>query len=110
MGEPITFYLDEHVHSAIAYGLRRRGLDVITAKDAGLLGARDEQHLAFAIRNGRVILTQDADFLRLHAYGHQHCGIVYAPQNTTIGAIIQGLVLLYGVLGQEDMADNVEFI
>jgi hypothetical protein len=48
----IRFHLDEHVASAIAEGLRRRGIDVTTTADAGLLDAPDEDHLAFA-RGGK---------------------------------------------------------
>ncbi len=28
--EQIEFYLDEHIHSAVAEGLRRRGVNVLT--------------------------------------------------------------------------------
>lgn len=43
-----------------------------------MLGASDEEHLAFALAEGRVIFTLDADFLRLAAAGHEHAGIAYA--------------------------------
>jgi hypothetical protein len=45
----IKFHLDEHVHPAIAEGLRRRGIDVTTTIEAELLGAEDEKHLEFAV-------------------------------------------------------------
>lgn len=45
-------------------GLRRRGVDVLTAQEAGLLQARDEQHLAFALRERRVILIAAQQFQR----------------------------------------------
>ena len=38
----IKFYLDEHVNPAVADGLRRRGVDVLTTQEAGMLGASDE--------------------------------------------------------------------
>ena len=38
MPRTIRFHLDEHVAHAIAEGLRRRGVDVTTTTDAGLLG------------------------------------------------------------------------
>lgn len=110
MAERITFYLDEHVPRAVAEGLRRRGVDVLTTQEAGLLEAGDEQHLAVALRDGRIIFTQDADFLRLHAAGRPHGGIVYAPQHTAIGAIVRSLMLIHDVLDPEDMAGHVEFI
>jgi len=41
--------LDENVNGAIADGLRRRGLDVTTTPEEGLIGADDEEQLAFLI-------------------------------------------------------------
>jgi len=48
----MRFHLDEHIHSAVAAGLRRRGIDVTTAAEVELLGADDEKHLAFALAGG----------------------------------------------------------
>lgn len=48
MARPVKFYTDEHVAFAVAAGLRQRGADVITIVDAGMLGAADVDHLAFA--------------------------------------------------------------
>ncbi len=62
----LRFHLDEHIDTAIADGLRRRGIDVTTTAEAGLRGAGDEAHVAFALSEGRVLVTNDADFLRLH--------------------------------------------
>jgi hypothetical protein len=45
----IRFHLDENVSGAIATALDRRGVDVTTAVDAGLLGADDHEHLRFAL-------------------------------------------------------------
>lgn len=75
-----------------------------------MLEADDEEHVALALRTGRVIFTQDADFLRLHAAAHPHAGIVYAPQQTPIGAIVRGLMLIYDAASSEDMAGHVEFL
>jgi predicted nuclease of predicted toxin-antitoxin system len=110
VAERIAFYLDEHVPRAVTGGLRRRGVDALTAQEAGLQGANDEEHLAFALREGRVTFTQDADFLRLHAAGRSHPGIVYVPQQAPIGAIVRGLMLIYEVLSPEDMTGHVEFL
>lgn len=110
MAGQIKFYLDEHVPNAIAAGLRRRGVDVFTVQEAGLLGAADEDHLALAVSQSRVIFTQDADFLRLHAAGREHPGIVYARQQTPIGYILRGLMLIYDVLNPDDMRNRVEFL
>ena len=110
MGRPVKFYTDEHVARAVARGLRQRGADVLTGPEAGLLGASDEEHLERARAEGRVLFTQDDDFLRLHAAGVAHAGIVYATQGTPIGDIIRGLMLVHQVLDAEDMMRHVEYL
>lgn len=106
----IRFYFDEHVGHAIAKGLRRRSIDVLTLAEADMLGASDEEHMAFARDEGRVIVTHDHDFLRLAAEGVDHAGIVYAPQGRTVGTMVQGLMLIAQVLRAEEMRGHVEFI
>lgn len=110
MPEKIKFYMDEHVPKAVTAGLRLREVDVLTTQEAGLLAASDEEHLAWATDEGRVLFTQDADFLRLHAEGASHAGIAYAHQQTPIGYIVRGLMLIYQVLEPKDMQNHVEFL
>ena len=71
----IRFYTDEHVAKAVIRGLRQRGVDVLSVVDADKLGAKDHEHLQFALAERRVIFTQDDDFLQLSAKGHTHAGI-----------------------------------
>lgn len=110
MPEKVKFYVDEHVSRAVARGLRQRGVDVLRVPEAGMMEATDEEHLARARAEGRVIFTQDADFLRHHAAGSEHAGIVYAPQGTPISEMIRGLMLIYQVLDAEDMVGHLEFL
>lgn len=110
MAERITLYTDEHVPRAVVRGLRERGVDTLTVSEAGMLGASDEEHLAFARREGRVLFTQDDDFLRLHAAGVEHAGIVYARQPTAIGEAIRGLVLVFELLDPDEMEGQLEFL
>jgi predicted nuclease of predicted toxin-antitoxin system len=106
----ICFYTDEHVHRAVIRGLRQRGVDVLSVPDAGLLGASDEEHLSLARSEGRVLFTQDDDFLRLAAEGHPHEGIVYALQHKSVGEIVHGLMLIFQVLEPGDMRNHIEFL
>lgn len=111
MPRTIRFHLDEHCPHALAAGLRRRGVDATTSADAGLLRASDEQHVAFGIAEGRVIFTQDDDYLALNAHGTPHRGIVYCHQKTrTIGEIIEALALIWEVYEPEEMSNRVEYI
>ena len=91
---PVKYYTDEHVARAVVRGSRERGVDVVTTPEAGLLGASDEKHLEYAFSEGRLLFTQDEDFLKLHAAGVEHAGIVYTHQGASIGDIIRGLICL----------------
>ncbi len=106
----VRYYTDEHVSKAVIDGLRRRGVDVTTVPENEMLSASDEEQLAFAASQRRVIFTQDDDFLKLAAQGHEHAGIVYAHQRTPIGEIISGLILTHSVLSAEEMMGNIEFL
>jgi hypothetical protein len=57
MGQPVKFYTDEHTARAVIKALRQRGADVLSVPEAGLLSARDEEHLERARAEGRVIFT-----------------------------------------------------
>ncbi len=80
MGQKVSFYTDEHVAKAVVHGLRQRGVDVLTVPDAKLLSATDEEHLVRARAEGRVLFTQDPDFLRLHAAGVAHPELSTRPK------------------------------
>ena len=110
MADHIRFYTDEQVARVVVDGLRRRGIEVLTCQEANLLGASDMDHLAYATEQQCVIFSQDDDFLRLHATGISHTGIVYAHQRIPTGAVIQGLLLIHEVLEPHEMANHVEFI
>jgi len=91
--------------------LRRHGIDVTTATDVGLLHATDEEHLAHAHAVGRLVITRDADFLRLDAAGCPHSGIVYShPESRTLGELVRRVVLLWEIYDPEDVRNRVEFL
>jgi hypothetical protein len=108
---PIRFHLDEHISSHIAEGLRRRKIEVSTAAETGLTGATDLAHLEFAAAAGRVLVTQDDDFLKLHAQGMTHAGIAYCQQQSmSIGDMLRRLILIYDLLSPAEIAGRVEFL
>src|SRR5436309_9489373 len=98
MARTIRFHLDECCDPAIADGLRRRGVDVTTSQEAGLLEAEDEEQAAHGLAENRVVFTHDADFLRIPAAGVPHAGIVYRAKDTLgLGEIIKRLVLIWEI-------------
>ena len=107
----IRYHLDEHMGPAVAQGLRQRGVDVTTTVDAGLVGASDEEQLAFAVANGRTFVTRDHHFLVLHAEGVIHGGIAFwHSKRRDIGQLVLDLVLLWRVATAEEMRRHVEYL
>ncbi len=107
----IRFHLDEQVHPAIAVGLRARGIDVTTTADAALASSADTEHLAFAFKERRVLVTHDHDFLRHHAAGLQHFGIAYCHQEKyAVGDLLQMLLLLHACYSAEQFRGCVEYL
>ncbi len=109
MPNKIKFHLDENVSNAIANGLRKRGIDVTTSPEEGLIGASDTQQLAYALEEKRVIFTFDDDFLSLAATGIEHWGIIYTPQQRqSTGKVISNLIIVWECLESEYMYNNIE--
>ncbi len=107
----IRFHLDENVEEAVAGGLRQRGIDVTTAKEVGLVASSDEEQLAFAHAAHRVLVTHDADLLRLHAHQFPHAGVAYCRAGTrTIGEMVRALVLIHDCLTIDEMHGHVEWM
>lgn len=61
----LALYLDHNVRAAIAAGLARCGVDVLTAFDDGYARADDPTVLARATELGRVLFTNDDDYLSI---------------------------------------------
>ncbi len=107
----LRFFLDEHIPSAVAQGLARRGVDVLTAQQASRVSCSDESQIEFARAEGRVVVTFDDDFLVLAAKGIQHAGIAFAvAERRSVGELIYALLLLHDVLTPDEMLNHVEFL
>ncbi len=111
MPRTLRFHLDENCDPRIAVGLRLHGIDVTTTAEAGLVRASDEEQLAYAALKGRVIVTRDADFLRLDAAGAVHAGIIYCgPQARSLGELVRLVVLLWELLEPAEMRGHIEYL
>ena len=107
----IRYHLDEQVNSIIATALRRYGVEVTTTVEAGLRTLSDQAQWEFAQREGRVIVSHDADFPRLASTYSQHAGIAYCRKDSrTSRQIIDVLILIYEVMSAEEMCDHIEYL
>jgi uncharacterized protein DUF5615 len=111
VADPIRFYFDQHLPAAVTQGLRQRGVDVLTAQDAGRCGLPDAEQLQFATTEERVMVTFDSDYLALAASGVAHAGIAWCPATKyLVGQLVHALLLLHGVLDRDDMRNHVEYL
>jgi predicted nuclease of predicted toxin-antitoxin system len=95
----LKLYMDEHVGSAITAGLRRAGVDVLTAREDGHNATPDAILLQRATDLGRLLFTSDRDFLSIaaerQAAGVPFAGVVYAnSRDVSIGRCITDLRLI----------------
>ena len=109
----LQFYFDQHMPEAIAAGLRRRGIEVLTAADDGAERLPDDQLLVRATQLKRVLVTMDQDFLQIaedcwsehHAFG----GIVVMTSGRmTIGQVIEELELIAQVFVTEEFQNRLQ--
>jgi len=90
------FQLDESIDPVVADILRNRGFNVRSAGETGLTGHPDEDHLAAAKRENRILLTHDEDFLNNRRF---------PPSGNP------GLVVLAGGSGSTDaLADSLQVV
>jgi predicted nuclease of predicted toxin-antitoxin system len=73
----MRLFADEDFDHRVVARLRALGHDVVTVMEAGRRGASDEEQLAHATAEGRVLITFNrADFHALHRRGIAHAGII----------------------------------
>lgn len=107
--------MDHHVPDSITAGLRRRGIDVVTAHEDGAAELDDDALLQRATQLGRVLFSQDRDLLVIAHHwletGREFSGLIYAHQlNITIGRAVRDLELMAQILEPEDMPNHIEFL
>lgn len=107
----IRLYLDENLSPKIAEQLKLRGIDSMSVRELGKLGDTDRNHLARSTRLGRVLVTSDADFLRLAAEGIDHTGIVFGDLGShTLGDWVNKLELVCFVYSPVEFINHVEYL
>lgn len=109
----IRYYTDVHIAREAVRQLQQKGIDIVHCGDIGLSDADDSAHLEYATREGRILVTCDDDFERLHAAwqtaGREHGGIVYFKMGDkckSIGFIVNTLLFLHEAASYESDLHN----
>jgi len=107
--------MDHHVHDGITSGLRRRGIDVLTAFEDRGNRLPDPALLDRATALGRVLVSQDVDLLvetaQRQRTGGTFAGLIYGhPLNATVGQFVDELELICSVYELEEARDQVIYV
>ena len=111
----LQIYMDVHVRRPVTTGLRRRGVEVLTAQEDGTDRLEDPELLDRALDLARVLFTQDDDLLmeaaRRQRSGKAFAGLIYAHQrNITVRQTIDDVELVAKACESEDLANRVIFL
>jgi predicted nuclease of predicted toxin-antitoxin system len=111
----IALYMDEHIHKSVTIGLRQRGINVLTIQEDDRTGTPDQIILNRAAELGRVIFTQDDDFLAIAHHRQTEeiyfSGVIYAhQQNVTVGDCIKDLEIIAQVCEPKDFYNYVQYL
>lgn len=111
----LRFYMDHHVPAAVTGGLRRRGIDVLTASEDGASEWPDDRILHRALELERIVFTMDQDFLALAAdcwrSGREFGGVVFAEQTgIEVGRAVTDLELIAHACTMEEMMNWIQYL
>ncbi len=113
----LRLYLDmDSLDSRLVQALRRSGMDVLLSPEAGNERTPDEEQLAYATSQGRVLYTGNrGDFARLHKRwmesGRSHAGIIVRGRHrTSVGDQLRGLTRIAGAFEQQPTTDRFEYL
>jgi hypothetical protein len=113
---PIRFQADADLNQVIVSAVIRRvpAIDFRTATSAGLAGLKDDDVLAVAARDGRVLVTHDqatmprhfAEFVR-----SQHSpGVIVVPQHLSLREAADDLILIWTATQANEWIGRIAFL
>ena len=110
----IRLYLDEDVSPLLAVVLRDRGFDAVSAHELGRTSLPDSNHLNYATREGRVLLTFNVKHFVLLAterwnVGDPFPGVIVSTQLPFKDMLRRVLRLLNGRT-EESIRDSVVWL
>lgn len=111
----LGLYMDVHVPRPITRGLRRRGVDVVTAQDDSAARLEDADLLDRATALGRMLFSQDEDLVaeaaRRQRHGQPFATVVFARQlDLSIGRCIADLEALAKAATPGDAQGQIVFL
>jgi hypothetical protein len=111
----LRYYFDQHMPRAIARGLGRHDVDVLTTQEEGAEEWEDVDVFARAVELGRIMVTEDSDYIAIArawmAEGRSFPGLVKAKDPwRDIGGAIEDLRIVAACYSEEEMVDRIVYI
>jgi predicted nuclease of predicted toxin-antitoxin system len=112
----IRLFVDEDaMDQRFVQALRSRGVDVETVGDVRTIGFSDEEQLAFASRQNRVLYTFNVgDFCKLHRFylenKQSHAGIIISSQDYSVGEQMRRILRLMEAKTAENVISDLIFL
>lgn len=113
----LRFLTDEDFIESIVEQLRAKlpDLDIVSVRDVGLARRLDPVILAWAARNGRVVVTHDVSTMTDHASarlaaGLPLTGLIIVPQRLPIGRAVEDLLYIATEGTESDLANQFYFL
>jgi predicted nuclease of predicted toxin-antitoxin system len=112
----IRFQADADLNQVIVSAVVRRvpAVDFKTATSAGLAGLKDEEVLAVAARDGRVLVTHDQSTMPKHfrdfVRSQPSPGVLIVPQHVPIREVADDLILLWTATEPAEWVDRIVFL
>lgn len=111
------FLADENFNGDIVRGLKFRqpALDLVRARDVGLVHVEDPDVLAWAAERNRIILTHDRSTMPSYAYervpaGEPMPGVFVLHDKFPVGRAIEELILVIECSDAKEWRDRVIFL
>jgi uncharacterized protein with PIN domain len=110
----IKLLIDEDMWQGMAAHLREAGYDAVSVTELGRKGLDDDEQMAFAIAEGRAIMTHNAKHFAPMAEdcflkGVAHHGILIAPKLEK-GELLRRTLALLESLAPESLANTLRFV
>ena len=93
----------------IARAARLNHLDITDSHREELVSESDVEQWNFCQREGRILITADADFLRICKDQPDHCGVIFCLTQS-ISAIVRHIELLSQNITQELMRGRTDYV
>jgi len=116
LGELVArLHFDEDADLRLARALRRRGYDVSTTPETGLMSCSDEEQLAYAASQSRVLVTHNIThspgvYDDWWERGREHAGIIVIAGQPSVGEMLRQMEALLNRYDAEELHNMLFFL